>query len=215
MARLPEDLERLLHDLRGPLNALAMHAEVLKRVAADDPAASASVRTIQHETERLSDMLVAAMGIVALERTESAPVDLRAVVQDAITAAGAKDVLVADGSWPTITGDRRLLAQGVAMLVRNAVEATEAAGPGTPPPEISVAPLRGERVGLVVRDYGAGLRSTNPKVLIRLRSSTKPGHRGLGLIAAERIARLHGGTLAFESPGEGARVTLLVSAGPA
>lgn len=211
MARLPEDLERLLHDLRGPLNALAMHAEVLKRVAADDPAASASVRTIQHETERLSDMLVSAMGIVALERTESVRVDLRAVVEDALTEAGAKDAVVADGAWPTVAGDRRLLTHAITALIRNAAEATEAGGPGTPPPEISVVPRDG-RVGVVVRDYGAGLRSTNPKVLIRLQASTKPGHRGLGLIAAERIARLHGGTLAFESPGPGARVTLLVSA---
>lgn len=31
MTRLPEDLDRLLHDLRGPLNALAMHAEVVTR----------------------------------------------------------------------------------------------------------------------------------------------------------------------------------------
>lgn len=212
MARLPEDLERLLHDLRGPLNALAMHAEVLKRVAAEDPAASASVRTIQQETDRLSDMLVSAMGIVALERTESAAVNLRAAVQEAISELGAKDVGVADEAFPTVTADRRLLTLALTALIRNAVEATVAAGPGTPPPEITVAPGRDGRVGVVVRDYGAGLRSTNPKVLIRLQSSTKPGHRGLGLIAAERIARLHGGTLGFEAPGQGAQVTLLVSA---
>ncbi len=214
MARLPEDLERLLHDLRGPLNALAMHAEVLKRVAADDPAASASVRTIQHETERLSDMLVSAMGIVALERNDSVRVDLRAVVEDAVAEARAKDAVVANGAWPTVSGDRRLLTHAITALIRNAAEATEGGGPGTPPPEISVVPGDG-RVGVAVRDYGAGLRSTNPKVLIRLQSSTKPGHRGLGLIAAERIARLHGGTLTFESPGPGARVTLLVSSGRA
>jgi sensor histidine kinase regulating citrate/malate metabolism len=61
-----------------------------------------------------------------------------------------------------------------------------------------------------VRDHGSGLRSTNPKVIIRLRSSGKPGHQGVGLLRVERIARLHGGSVRFEAPGPGARVTLLV-----
>lgn len=209
MPRLPEDLERLLHDLRGPLNALSMHAEVLKRaVGPDDPAAAASVRTIQQETERLADMLVTAMGIVAVERTESGPVALRSVVEAARAEVGAKDVVVADGPWPDVVGDSRLLVIAVTHLVRNAVEATEAKGSGTPPPEVSVEPGRDGVVGIAVRDHAAGLRSTNPKVLIRLRASAKPGHAGVGLMIVERVARLHGGALAFEAAGPGARVTL-------
>ena len=33
---LPAVLGRLLHDLRGPLNSLTMHVEVLKRTVRDD-----------------------------------------------------------------------------------------------------------------------------------------------------------------------------------
>jgi signal transduction histidine kinase len=207
MSRLPEDLERLLHDLRGPLNALAMHAEVLKRaIGADDPAA-ASVRTIQQESERLAAMLVSAMRVVALERTESARIDLRSVVKDAMTEASVNAVLVADGDWADVVGDRRLLTIAVTHLLRNAGEATAAAGAGTPPPEVSVQRKSGT-ASLVVRDYGAGLRSTNPKVLIRLHASPKPGHEGIGLVTVERVARLHGGSLGFDAAGPGARVTL-------
>jgi signal transduction histidine kinase len=212
MSRLPEDLERLLHDLRGPLNALAMHAEVLKRSAAGDPTAAASARTIQQEAERLADMLGAAMSVIALERAETTRLNLRAVVEQACAEAGLKDLVLAEGAWPDVLGDRPLLVLAVMHLLRNALEATAAAGTATPPPEVSVEPGRGEMVGLVVRDYGAGLRSTNPKVLIRLRASGKPGHQGLGLVTVERIARLHGGTVRFEAPGTGARVTLLVPA---
>lgn len=213
MSRLPEDLERLLHDLRGPLNALSMHAEVLKRAVGDDAAAAASARTIQQEAERLSEMLIAAMAVVVLERTETTRLDLRTIVEEAIAEGGLKDVVVMPGAWPEVDGDRRLLVHAVEQIVRNAVEATEAAGPGTPPPEVSSTVPRPDRVAIVVRDYGRGLRSTNPKVLIRLLASTKPGHRGLGLVGAERVARLHGGSLGFESPGQGARVTLLLSTG--
>jgi signal transduction histidine kinase len=213
MSRLPEDLERLLHDLRGPLNAMSMHAEVLKRaVGADDPTAAASVRTIQQETERLADMLVAAMGIVALERADVRRVTVRGIVEAARTETGAKDLVVHEGSWPDVIGDERLLVTAVGHLLRNAREATEAKGAGTPPPEVSVEPASDGVVGVVVRDHGAGLRSTNPKVLIRLRASSKSGHRGVGLMIVERVARLHGGSLLFGAAEPGARVMLRLPA---
>jgi signal transduction histidine kinase len=51
---LPADLGRLLHDLRGPLNSLTMHAEVLKRTVRDDAAAEDSLRTVLDQLGRLS-----------------------------------------------------------------------------------------------------------------------------------------------------------------
>lgn len=209
MSRLPEDLERILHDLRGPLNALTMHAEVLKR-AVSDPTGADSVRSIQQEVERLAGMLAAAMQIVALERRETARVSLRAVVGQAVEDARLKDVVIAGDDWPDVVGDRGLLARAAAHLIENAVEATHAAGPGAAPPEVSATSEGHGWVALHVRDFGPGLRSTNPKILIRLRASTKPGHQGLGLVTADRIARLHRGRLRFEAPGAGARVTLLL-----
>jgi signal transduction histidine kinase len=209
--RLPEDVERLLHDLRGPLNALTMHAEVLKRSVADDPTAASSVRTIQAEAERMADMLGAAMSIVALERGVVERVNLRAILEEARAEVKAEGLVVHDGEWPDVVGDRRLLVLAVAEILRNAVEATAVAGTGTPPPEASASIGDHGLVGVSVRDHGAGLRSTNPKVIIRLRSSGKPGHQGVGLLRVERIARLHGGSVRFEAPGPGARVTLLVS----
>jgi signal transduction histidine kinase len=192
------------------LNALTMHAEVLKRSALDDPSAAASVRTIQQEAERMADMLGAAMAIVALELGAPQRVSLREVVDEARAEVKADALVVRGDAWPEVVGDRRLLVLAVTEILRNAVEATAAAGPGTPPPEAS--PVAADRglVGVSVRDHGAGLRSTNAKVLIRLRASAKPGHRGVGLVTVERVARLHGGSVRFEAPGPGARVTLLV-----
>jgi signal transduction histidine kinase len=209
MSGLPEDLERLLHDLRGPLNALTMHAEVLKR-AVRGPAEADSVRAIQQEVERLAEMLAAAMQVVALERGQSARVNLRAVVERALEDARLKDVVVLSAEWPEVVGDPALLARAAAELLQNAVDATQARGPATRRPEVSAGREPDGSAALVVRDYGAGLRSTNPKVLIRLRTSTRPGHRGLGLVTVERIARLHGGRLRFSSPGDGAQTTLVL-----
>jgi signal transduction histidine kinase len=200
---LPADLGRLLHDLRGPLNSLTMHVEVLKRVVGDDPVAEDSLRTVLEQLGRLSDMLPAAFAVASLELRSWGPVDLGAVAVAAREEAGGP-VTLAEGRWPSVHGDRRLLTVAVAELLRNAVEATAA---GATPPHVSAA-LEGLEVLIGIRDWGSGVRTTDTRLLIRLLQSTKPGHRGLGLVTVERIARLHGGTLRVSAPGDGTIVTL-------
>jgi signal transduction histidine kinase len=133
------------------------------------------------------------------------PVDLRAVVETAGREAGGP-VRLAAGDWPTVRGDRALLTLALTHMLRTAVEA---AGPG--PPEVAVAVADGQ-VRVSVRDRGDGLRTTDPRLLIRPWRSVKPGHRGLGLVTAERIARLHGGALSFNALPDGALVTLSLPA---
>jgi signal transduction histidine kinase len=77
------------------------------------------------------------------------------------------------------------------------------------------ASSEGGEARLTVRDWGPGLPTTDPKLLIRLLHSTKPGHAGLGLVTVERIARLHGGAVRFACPGDGTIATLTVRAGGA
>jgi len=207
---LPPDLGRLLHDLRGPLNSLTMHAEVLKRTVGDDASAEDSLRTVLQQLARLAEMLPAAFDVAALECGPWAPVDLGAVAAVARQAAGGP-VELASGPWPAVTGDAGLLTEAFTQLFRNAVEATAAVAGARPPQARAVVEVGVTRV--TVRDWGPGLRTTNPKLLIRLLHSTKTGHRGLGLVTVERIARLHGGEVTFESPGDGALVTLTLPAG--
>jgi two-component system sensor histidine kinase HydH len=206
---LPADLGRLLHDLRGPLNSLTMHVEVLKRVVGDDAIAEDSLRTVLEQLGRLSDMLPAAFAVASLEPSSRVSVDLGAVAEAARQDAGGT-VTLADGGWPSVIGDVRLLTLAVSHLLRNAVEATAS---GARPPHVSAA-VEGEEARLSIRDWGPGLRTTDTKLLIRLLHSTKPGHRGLGLVTVERITRLHGGTLRFAAPGEGTLVTLALPRQP-
>jgi signal transduction histidine kinase len=202
---LPPDLGRLLHDLRGPLNSLTMHAEVLKRTVRDDTAAEDSLRTVLEQLARLAEMLPAAFYVASLELGPTGPVDLRAAASAARRQAGGP-IELAEGPWPSVVGDERLLVEALAQLFRNALEATT--GARSPrPPDVSAA-VEGGVAHIAVRDWGAGLRTTNAKLLIRLLHSTKPGHRGLGLVTVERIARLHGGGLSFETPGDGSIVRL-------
>lgn len=199
-----DDLDRILHDLRGPLNSVVMHLEVLKRALTGDADALASVATIQHELSRLATLLPAAFEVIALERDTVERVSLRALVARAIDEHGLSAIEVQDGPWPDVNGDPDLLALAIAHLLKNAIAATRAAGRMDHPPRVGFVTDRPGTVTLVVRDWGPGLRTTNPKVLIRL--------AGVGLLTAERVARLHGGRVSFAAPGDGAEVRLTLPA---
>jgi signal transduction histidine kinase len=201
-APLPPDLARLLHDLRGPLNSLTMHTELLARAGGPGAAVEDSARTVVEQLARLSAMLTDAFAVAALELGRLEPVDLRTVAEAARARAGAP-VSLAEGPWPTVTGDTALLTLALEHLLCNAVEA----GGGERPPLVR-AVVEGGEVRLEVRDWGRGLRNTDPKVVIRPWHSSKPGHRGLGLVTVERVARLHGGAVRFAAVADGALVTL-------
>lgn len=210
---LPADLDRLLHDLRGPLNSAAIHLEIARRAGLDEALAKQSLETIAQELGRLARMLPAAFAVLAVEPTEWAVVDLGAVVRQALAEHDLGEVVVAPGPWPSLPGDRRLLGLAVAHLARNALEATRAAGPGRPAPRVGWEAAAGT-VSVVVRDWGVGLPSTNPRVAIRLSASQKPGRTGLGLPTVDRIARLHRGRLELVRPPEGgSEVRLMLPAG--
>ena len=180
-----------------------MHLEVLKRALAGEPDTLASVGTMQHELSRLARMLPAAFEVIALERETVERVSLRVLVSRAIDEHGLATVEVQDGPWPEVNGDPALLALAIAHLLKNAIAATRAAGTDRQP-VVGVETDGPDAVILVVRDWGTGFRSTNPKVLIRL--------AGVGLLTVERVARLHGGRLSFGAPGDGAEVRLTLPA---
>ena len=213
MSSLPAELDRLLHDLRGPLNSAVMHVEVLRRASVADPLAKQSVDTVADQLQRLAVMLPAVFDVVALEVGTTCVVSLRDVALGARTAAEAEDAVLADAPWPDVLGDPRLLTMAAAHLLRNAVAATRAAGGARPAPRLSAGVTEDGRAVLQVRDWGVGLKSTNPKVLVRLGVTSgpmSPRGRGIGLLATERIARLHGGALGFNQLADGAEVVLIL-----
>jgi signal transduction histidine kinase len=99
MPPLPAELDRLLHDLRGPLNSAVMHLEVLRRAPLVDPGAKQSVDTLAEQLQRLAAMLPAAFDVLALELDHPRRVDLRDIALAARDETDASAV-VAEGSWP-------------------------------------------------------------------------------------------------------------------
>jgi signal transduction histidine kinase len=209
-APLPIDLDRLLHDLRGPLNGAVLHLQALKRLVAGDPAAQGSLQSIQKELDRLTAMLPVAFSVCALEMGARRRLPLRSVVESAIDEAARKRVRVEPGPWPEIDGDERLLVLAMAQLLANALEA----GGDDGEVHVTVEPAQAGTVAVVIHDAGSGFKIRNPNAVVRLMASTKPGHVGIGLLVAQRIARLHGGTLTVETAPDGAGIVRFSVAAP-
>lgn len=205
-APLPADLDRLLHDLRGPLNAAVLHLQTLKHFAGDDPSTRGSLQSIQHELERLTAMLPLAFSVCALEMGVPRRLLLRGVVESAIDEASRKRVRVEPGPWPELDGDERLLVLAMRQLIANALEA----GSGEGDVRVTVETGEGGSVAVAVHDVGDGFRAQNPNAVVRLMASTKGGHVGIGLLVAQRVARLHGGALTFQTAPDGGGVVRFV-----
>ncbi len=101
-----------------------------------------------------------------------------------------------------IEGDEQALAIAVRCLIENAAEA---AGAG----EVHLRLARElDNCVISVVDSGPGI--LEPQKCLERFESTKPGHLGLGLCMARRIATRSGGDLIIGAPAKGAEVSLRI-----
>ena len=115
-----------------------------------------------------------------------------------------------------VQGDAKLLQSAIENLVRNAIRYTE---PGTPVEVLlqSERRLNASFVRLTVRDYGPGVPESElvnifqPFYRVSDARDRQTGGAGLGLAIAERVIRVHGGTIRAENATpRGLRVEVLL-----
>jgi PAS domain S-box-containing protein len=210
-----EFLAMLGHELRNPLAAIRMSADVMRRAATPDPVVQNAVavmdRQIRHTVRLLDDLLDVARITTGRIRLKKGSVDLRQVVHEALDSA--KEVIearrhsvdVAIASEPVIIdGDLTRLVQVVVNLVTNAAKFTDQGG------RIQVQASRENHEGVVrVTDSGIGISARLlPKVFDLFTQDDRTldraeGGLGLGLSLVRRIIELHGGTVQARSEGRG------------
>jgi two-component system, sensor histidine kinase len=210
-------LHVISHELRQPLNGLAVAASILSRedapAKARTRAAGAIARQVRNLTRLADDLLEAARlarGAIALQRE---PVDVRHVIADAVVncrPTGRRAGVTLTHDLPSeplvVSGDSTRLAQVVQNLLSNALKFTRSDG------HITVSAQREvESIFIAVADDGAGI---DPALLPRVfdlfvRGESETG-LGIGLALARQLVELHGGTIEAESGGlgRGARFTV-------
>lgn len=208
----------LAHEVRNPVAAIRLHAQLLDGAA---PAEAATSRTlIATEAARIEALVNQWLHLARPAPTVMAALDLAELLAHAAGLLGpqAKHAGVTIDLPPTppvapLPGDRERLHQALSNILLNAIQAMPRGGSVRIATELP-AP---DRLRVVITDHGPGF---TPAALAHAGEpffSQKEGGMGLGLAVAREIARAHGGDLhCTNHPAAGAQVILeLPTAGEA
>lgn len=198
------------HDLRAPLTAIVMAAELLARKPDE---AVQRVGTRLRESGHMMSRMIEDLLDLARSRVggglvvHRAPCDLRAVVervvQERMTTRPERAVMLQchgdlEGQWDGVR-----LAQVVSNLVGNAQQH----GGSESPVQVTLDGRHARQVQLVVANTGTIPEALQPSLFDPFRSGRATAGRGeslgLGLYIVQQIVQSHGGHVALRSrPGE-------------
>ncbi|MEW6252975.1 MAG: PAS domain S-box protein, partial [Planctomycetota bacterium] len=218
-----EFLATLSHELRTPLGAVLGWAQMLQRGRLSTEEAQEAVATIEKnarlQKQLIDDLLDMGRVVSGKLKLELQPVEIAVVARDAVAMfrpeAEQKGVelramiRVASGQ---VLGDQGRLKQMIGNLLSNAIKFTSRGGDV----RVIVAPRRGERVLIAVKDTGIGIAPDFlPHLFERFRQADASITRkyrglGLGLAIVKQLVELHGGGVRAKSKGEGHGATFTI-----
>jgi len=198
------------HELRTPLAALKVHAQVA-RLCTEDAAREHALRQLEHGVDRASRLVEQLLRLARLDPLNTLPdpdaVSLHTLVDHTLEAlrqstpeAAQRITHTLSPDTPAVAGDAELLQIALRNLLDNALRYTPAQA------AIQVAVEDdGQTLNLVVCDNGPGVPADT---LARLgerffRGASSAEGSGLGLAIAARIMTLHGGRLALSNRPQG------------
>lgn len=208
----------LAHEIRNPLHSIGLNAGVVEQYLGQFPGGSPhraveeSLRAIQDETRRLTDLLNNYLGMLR-SGAEPALVDVREVCRSVVQLLGFAALksrveirLEGEEDLPLVRGVRDRIQQAILNLVLNAIQAMPEGG------EVLLSTTVAEgHVRVTVTDTGPGLPEEVASGIFETRVTTKPGGSGLGLPLVRLIVEAHGGSVSCRSaPGQGAAFTMVL-----
>jgi PAS domain S-box-containing protein len=206
-----EVLGIVAHDLRSPLNAIALWLQVVERQIQRNGGELATksqepLKSIDAATKRMSRLIQDLLDVVRLEAgrlsLNANPQSALSLLDEAVSSArplASQHLLRMEAPevLPSVLGDRDRLLQVFSNLVGNALKFTPTGG------EVVVAAQEeGEHVRFSIRDTGPGIPPESLAHLFDRFWQAQQGDRrgaGLGLSIAKGIVEAHGGQLRVES----------------
>ncbi|MBX7220488.1 MAG: HAMP domain-containing protein [Blastocatellia bacterium] len=213
------------HELRSPLSRLYVALGLARRKSGE--AATEALDRIEHETERLNELISQVLMLARLESypnlTEAKPVELQEIVEKIAADANfearnqSRSVVITQAEACVVQGSGELLYQAVENVVRNAVKYTH---PNTTVEiELSQQVVNHQPMAVVrVYDYGPGVPEAEleklfqPFYRIGEGRDRKTGGVGLGLAIAQRATLLHQGTITASNCATGFKVEIRLPA---
>jgi len=198
----------LAHELANSLTALHGYSRMIDMTSLSQTDRS-SLEAVQEETSLMGDTLDAFRRIVRRPELTRDLFELRHLVEDAVAIVEVESQLPRGSiarvvpATAVIDGDRVLLEEALAHLVRNAVEACrETDTIRTITVSATLDPVRRAST-ITVSDRGPGVLHDDRPRLFEPFFSTKPKRAGFGLAFARHIVYAHEGLVSAQHPEEG------------
>jgi signal transduction histidine kinase len=212
------------HEVRNPLNAISMAVQRLRRefVPRDEQRRDEFVRMtdlVRDEIRRIDRIVEDFLGLSRSRPLKSEPVSVHALIArmgaliEGEAASRSIEIRTSTGGpQATVRVDLDRIMQALLNIVRNAMEATPAAG--------GVISLGLRREGpemacIEISDTGGGIAAEDLDRIFEAGYTTKEKGLGLGLSIAYEIIRLHGGEVRVHSrQGHGTTFSLCLPCQP-
>jgi signal transduction histidine kinase len=205
---------RVAHEIKNPLNSIALRLEMLRsQAAAGESGTESEIAILSEEVTRLDRVVRTFLDFNRPVEMALLDVDLAEVVAEIVhllepeaARAGIRIGYARPSSAVLVNGDSGLLRQAVMNIAVNAIEAMS--GGGSLTFEIALSPAT---CTLAIADTGPGIPPESREKIFQLYYTTKAHGSGIGLAMTFRAVQLHGGTIEIESEaGRGAtfRLTL-------
>lgn len=189
------------HEIKNPLNSIALHLEVLKGKLDDDGTGAEEIEVISREIQRLDRVVKSFLDFTRPVELAAAEFDLAVLVQELADLVrldaerqGISVVVGELADHARVHGDRDLLKQALLNIVVNGVQAGKQGGSLS----LNLEPVVDGWL-MRIKDDGSGIPEDHQEKIYQLYFTTKEKGSGIGLAMSFRVVQLHGGTLDFES----------------
>jgi two-component system nitrogen regulation sensor histidine kinase GlnL len=219
LAYVGQSTESFAHEVRGPLNNIAMGVQYLAARLPPDDAWQVALGKIQAECKRLSDLMNDMLAWAKPLDPRFEPTALAALLTRLLNRWSTKiqqqnvRLNFIPGDCPRVMADPRLIERVYVNLIENALQAMPAGG------DLSVAlrtGLRGPQGVMVetrIGDSGSGIPEEVKRRIFDPYFTTKPDGTGLGLAMCKRLVTIHRGAISVESfPASGTIFTVTLPA---
>jgi signal transduction histidine kinase len=213
---------KVAHEIRNPLSAISLNAELLQDEVAElpvrrRPEGQRLLGSILGQVDRLNALIEEYLAFARLPRAELRDVSLQRVLerlehllQGEMRYRGIEMTFSLAPELPSISSDPRQLEQVLLNLIKNSVEAMPDGG------RLEVtARAEGDMVEVRIADTGCGIREEHWTEIFDPLFTTKDGGTGLGLSFVQQALRELQGRIEFtSSAGVGTEFVLMLPAVP-
>jgi two-component system NtrC family sensor kinase len=189
------------HEIKNPLNATAIHLELLKMQLSDQPEALDHLATIANQVRRLDEVAQGFLRFARFEDLKLGPVSLHSLFEHVLPVIQAEaeksgvEVRLECPDHLSVHGDAALLEQAFLNLGLNACQAMPQGGRL----RIAASALSPEQLQIAIEDNGQGIAPEHLARIFDLYFTTKEHGSGIGLSLVYRTVQLHDGEIQVES----------------